>query len=228
MIKRLLTMCMFALAAPVALAGPIRFDFAYQEPQGDATATGYIVFESTEVANPGGNEFDLPSSAVLDLSITIVNADAGNGTFGLADFSRVWFDTNGGTLDFSRSLMGQPTNGLPWGTPPPNEGGGDARGGGGISSGDFNLFVDHIVPPRTSGYGGRAPSGVATPAPNGVWYYTLGTNGGSGGNTLALVAFGPQVSHHSVPTNSGWAISALLLMVLGAGIVVTRRRINHS
>lgn len=224
MLRKLMAGLSGMALAFAASAEPIRFNFTYAEPGGSATASGYIVFESTEILNPGRNELELPSPAVLDLSITIEGAESGNGTFDESDFAGLWFDTHGGTLDFSRSLMGQPTLGLPWGTPPPNEGGQDTRGADEEVSGDFNLFL-----------GGKERSGVGYPAsgtqtptrgfdvpPNGEWYYTLVTNGGQG-STLVLTSFGPNERHAPVPSSSVWML-VLLGVVLGWAAWMHQRR----
>lgn len=147
--RAILGFTLLATAAASALASPITFHFNFADPGSTARASGFITFESTLLTNPGNNSFFLPDPAVLDLQVTVSGATAGNGTFGLGAFTQVIFDTNGGTLDFSRPLIGQPTAGAPW-----------ASTIGSPGSGDFNLF------------------GVA-PSPNGVLWFTLGANGGA-------------------------------------------------
>lgn len=223
MLKKLALGALLLGGAMAVNAEPIRFEFAYAEPGGPARATGYIVMESTEVANPGRNAFDLPSSAVLDLSITVVGADAGNGTFDETDFARVVFDTNGGTLDFSRSLMGQPTDTLPWGTPPADD---KATTGEMGISGDFNLFTESM-PARSPGYdpdAPRAPTAAIDLPPDGEWYYTLGANNGSA-NSLVLIAFGPAQRHSAVPFNATWALVLLGLVLASAAWIQHRRSV---
>jgi hypothetical protein len=155
---------LFAAAATSAFAAPITFTFRFVDGGSGATATGFIVFERTLLANPGNNTFILPDPAVLNLSVTVTGASAGNGTFGIGDFNQVYFDTNGGTLDFSQPLIGQPTAGVPWGT---------AYDG---SGGDFNIF------------------GTAAPAPLGVNWFTLAANNGAAETMiLTSMASGGQV-----------------------------------
>lgn len=91
--------------------------------------TGYIIFEEDLVANPGNNSFELPHSAVLDLQLTVTGSTNSDGTYDINDYIEVAFETNGGTLNFSQPLIGQPTNEAPWGTTFDG------------SSGDFNLFT---------------------------------------------------------------------------------------
>ncbi|HWT16021.1 MAG TPA: hypothetical protein VN581_09580 [Patescibacteria group bacterium] len=207
MLKKLALGLGMLVLAQWASAEPIRFEFEYAQPGGPATASGYIVLESTQIANPGRNDINLPSPAVLDLSITIVGAESGNGTFTTSDFGSIVFDTNGGTLDFSRSLMGQPTDGLPWGTPPEGEAATQGEPG---ESGDFNLFLEGMSS-RSEGYAAQTPPTSATAGelpPNGIWWYTLGADGG-GANTLVLTAFGPAATRHAVPSTGLWALIVL-------------------
>src|SRR5215472_5397809 len=81
-----------------ASAVPLTLNFVFASPSGPATATGFVTFETSALSNPGLNDFILPSPAVLDLQVTVSGAAAGNGTFHLADFTSIVFDTNGGTL----------------------------------------------------------------------------------------------------------------------------------
>lgn len=225
MLKKLIAGMGLMAAACAAQAEPLRFEFAYAQPGGGpASATGYIVLESTEIANPGRNEWNLPSGAVLDLSITIVGADAGNGTFDENDFGRVVFDTNGGTLDLSRSLMGQPTDNLPWGTPPTEETRSTTGAEPGIS-GDFNLFIEPSMPERQPDYAAgapREPNAAIDLPPNGEWFYTLQANGGTA-NALVLTAFGPLQGHSAVPFNATWAL-VLLGLAMAAAVWFRQRR----
>jgi hypothetical protein len=158
-----------------------------------AVITGSITFESTLLANPGLNDFMLPDPAVLALTATVSGASAGNGTFGLSDFNEVVFDTNGGTLDFNQQLVGQPTNGDPWGTP---------SGGAG---GDFNLFRSTLS------------------APNGQFFFTLCANGGSGDCTNLISAINAAASTTSAPALNNWALLALAGLLGLAGFAGLRR-----
>lgn len=97
----------------IAVAAPVTLSFTYAN--GAATAVGSITLETTLLNNPGTNLLVLPSPAVLALSVTVSGASAGNGTFGIADFVRVDFDTSGATLDFTQNLVGQSTPGETWG-----------------------------------------------------------------------------------------------------------------
>jgi len=128
--------CFLVVASALsAYAAPVTIPFVYRG--GAASAVGSVTFESTLISNPGLNNFALPNPAVLGISMTVTGAAAGNGTYTIADFTGVVFDTHGGTLDLSRPLIGQPTSGAPWGT----------RQDG--TAGDLNFFS-----------GGPAPNGV--------------------------------------------------------------------
>jgi hypothetical protein len=102
------------------------------------------------------------------LSLTVSGASgAGNGTFGLSDFSpgsnsnQFAWSTGGTTLDLTKQLVGQTTSGGPWGT---------CFDG---TCGDFNLF------------------GSGT-APVGTNFFTLTTYSNSiAGQAMVLTSFAP-------------------------------------
>lgn len=199
-----------------AHAAPITFNFTFADPASSATAVGTITFESSLLANPGNNSFTLPDPAVLALDVTVSGSANGNGQFGLADFTGVVFETNGGTLNLSQSLLGQPTSGSPWGTTPSD---GEA--------GDFNLFSgqamgqNHASGSRYADQSGV--NGVSGLPPDGVWYFTLGANGGNG-EPMVLVAMGPAGSR-SVP---GLGLAGLLALFATLGAAAFWQLRRHS
>ena len=79
MFKKLVLAVALSGLVGTAVAEPVRFDFTFQENHGPARATGYIVFETDLIANPGVNDIGLPNAAVLDLSVTVSGATSGNG-----------------------------------------------------------------------------------------------------------------------------------------------------
>jgi hypothetical protein len=91
-----------------------------------ASASGTIAIDDAYLVNPGSVTYVLPSDAFISLSLTLID-DPAAGTYTLSDFSSIVLATNGATLDLSTELVGQLTNGDPWGTPSGN-------------GGDFNLF----------------------------------------------------------------------------------------
>jgi hypothetical protein len=217
---RLAAAALLLLVASVANAAPITFNFTWSGASlgNNARATGFITFERTLLANPGNNGFALPNAAVTNLSITVTGAAAGNGTFPLAAFTTVVFETNGGTLDLTRQLIGQPTTQLPWGTPT------DSLGMQAGDGGDFNLFGG--APDGVSRYAARAPAGVVAPAPVGVNYFRLAANGGQGDNML-LTSFAPAGQgtgfFANVPATNAWGIAALAGLLALAGAFAARR-----
>lgn len=106
--------------------------------------------------------FPINSREISALPITVTGASSGNGTFTLADFDTVllWENSNA-SLDFTKELAGQATNGDPFGTPSGN-------------GGDFNLF-------NRSG---------ATDAPDGSFFFTLTTDKGLE-DSMQLTSFRP-------------------------------------
>jgi len=119
----------------------------------NATATGQITLDLTTLPNPGPTVYDMYND-ISSLSITVVGASSGNGTWTKADLcacsalgTYTYWWSGGSALNMFAQLVGQPTLGNPWGTPD------------GIS-GDFNFFFN-------------------SPGPLGTFYFTLTTDGGT-------------------------------------------------
>lgn len=191
---------------------PVSFQFNFCGPSNTATASGFITFDQNQLSSPFDNTGDAGAfyaSAVLDLQVTVAGAGSGNGTFGRDDFNDIAWDSNGGTMDFNTELVGQPTNGWPWG----------AEGSSG-QAGDFNLFS----------------SGNTASAPDGAFFFVLGANGGSA-DSMTLRSFRPgpaaipepycpsaASSSRAIPALNGWGAALLILALLGLGGIVCRRR----
>jgi uncharacterized protein with beta-barrel porin domain len=101
-----------------------------------ASATATIVMDTALVPNPGNSYGGIPAW-FKSITMTVTGASFGNGTFTLADFQGLYWDTGAAALDLSQQLVGQPTNAFPWGT---------ANGSGG----EFNLLG--VCPAPTATY----------------------------------------------------------------------------
>lgn len=129
------------VASQQAKAGAVTYAATWSgAPQGNtASATGLITLDTATLPNPGsyGNSSALPSF-LLDLTITVSGAGAGDGTFTMSDFQGMYWDTGGGTLDLTTQLVGQPI------------GGGNTWGFtiGKFGTGDFNFFTSAPAAPR--------------------------------------------------------------------------------
>jgi hypothetical protein len=145
-----------ASAGPAA-AGLMTFDLTWSGSAlgNNATATGQITIDTSLLPNPSPGPVDI-SGDVTAFSITVSGSSSGNGTFGLADFAftgvsgNITWNTNGGTLDLTKELIGQSTSNMPWGTT--HDG----------TSGDFNIFNN----------------GTDLAAPSGTDPFVLTTSGG--------------------------------------------------
>ncbi len=210
-VRSTLATLFFASTLGVANAAPLTLQFTFDDPASTAQAVGSITFEDTLLQNPGVNDFTLPDPAVLALNVTVSGSASGNGTFTLADFTGVVFDTDGGTLNFGSQLVGQPTSDSSWGIPDGN-------------SGDFNLFSGQPTAPSRYPTQTAAPTGSNLP-PDGVFYFTLGANGGSG-EPMELVGMsvaGAAAAPATLPIGrSAWLALASLLGL--AGLLAFRRR----
>lgn len=203
------------LAASCATAAPVTFNFTFDDPNSSAQAVGSITFEDTLLANPGANSFFLPDPAVLALNVTVSGSAFGDGTFGISDFVQVVFDTDGATLDLGSQLVGQVTpDSSIWGTP---DGG----------SGDFNLFSQGDK--GANRYeNGSAPTGSGIP-PDGVFFFTLGANGG-GGEPMVLTGMAPPGGPAPAPASLPIGREAMLLLagMLSLVAAFALRRRKHS
>lgn len=209
------------LFTSLAQAAPVTFNFTFDDPGSSALTVGSITFEDTLVANPGQNFFQLPNAAVLALTVTVSGASSGNGTFGINNFGAVLFETNGGTLNFAAELVGQPTNGLPWGTQIADQ---PTKGFVPGDAGDFNLFsnVGQLGKTGAERYQNRVtPQGVGPFPPDGVFFFLLGADGGMA-EAMALTSMAPAGVGGAipVPTLSFWA--SLILCLGLAGFAISR------
>ena len=202
------------LAASCVSAAPLTFNFTFDDPNSDAQAVGSITFEDTLLANPGANEFFLPDPAVLAISMTVSGATSGNGVFGLEDFTEVVFDTDGATLDFGSQLVGQATPDSTWGTPDGN-------------SGDFNFFSSGGKGVNRYASGGNAPTGGA--APEGVFFFTLGANGGADEEMVLAgmsVPAGPVAPPATLPIGREAMLLLAGMLGLVAAFAIRRRKLR--
>lgn len=208
-------------------AAPVRFDFVFDDPNSTARSEGFIILEESLVTNPGNNTFVLPDPAVIDLQFTVTGSIDSDGQYDINDYVEIDFNTNGGTLDFSQPLIGQATNGQPWGT---------AFDG---SAGDFNLFPTGGLNVKSgSSYDGNR--GIQGGPPFGCNWFTLCEGGGQipneaqtkgiggpGLSPMELQSMGPNrgAPAQSVPGLSLWSVLTLAaIFLVMAGLF--RRRLN--
>ncbi len=208
-------------------AAPVRFDFVFDDPNSTARSEGFIILEESLVTNPGDNTFVLPNPAVIDLQFTVTGSIDSDGQYDINDYEEIWFDTNGGTLDFSQPLIGQATNGQPWGT---------AFDG---SAGDFNLFPTGGLNVKSgSSYDGNR--GIQGGPPFGCNFFTLCEGLGQipneaqnkgipiGQSPMELQSMQPDrgtAAPQSVPSLSVWStvtLGAIVLIMAG----LFRRRLH--
>ena len=92
----------------VGWAAPVTFDLTYEGISGStATGNGFITFDDAILPNPGDVLFEPTLTAgVLDFSLTIMGASAGNGTFDLTDIT-LWFWVTGPAVDLTIEIVGQ-------------------------------------------------------------------------------------------------------------------------
>lgn len=156
-----------------------------------ASASASFTLDSSLFNNPGFSSFSgiAFSDAFQNFQLTVSGASSGNGVFTASDFSTIFLNTAGGTLDFHSELVGQSTPGGLWGaTAYPT------------TVGDFNLFSN----------------GLSALTPTGSSIFSLLSGGGEG---MLLTSFAPATaSPVAVPETSTWvmgflALGAVLFMV---------------
>ncbi len=202
-------------------AAPIRFDFVFQDGNSGAAASGYIVFEETLLDNPtnGGNvgvnppdglppgfpgEYSIPGPEVLDLSFTVTGSQSADGDYGMDDYVTVILFTNGGTLNLNGELIGQSTDGSPWGTSL-------------FDAGDFNLFSNDVGQGLTQVH---YDAFRGTSVPDGCAPFTLC----SGSDSMQLISMrGTPSVIPSVPATSNISLLALLISSLLIGSIFIRK-----
>jgi len=122
------------LAAVLAVAGVSRADLIDMQAlwsgaqfSNGASATATFTLDTSLFNNPGFSSFTAASfsNAFQNFQLTVSGASSGNGVFTASDFSVIFLNTGGGTLDFHSELIGQTTPGGLWGAP---------------TVGDFNFF----------------------------------------------------------------------------------------
>jgi len=138
-----------------------------------AQAHGTIKFDSSLLPNPSSGLTLLPLSdlAVTHLSLTVSQAASGNGTFDLAGYEQMTWDTGGATLDFSQELVGQATLNGAW-----------AEWSSLGTMGEFGLWA----------------AITAQTAPTAGGWYSLVTDNDNG-DRLSLTSFRPEAAPVPIP-----------------------------
>ncbi len=194
----------------LATSAPIKFNFIFLEDGGTARTVGYIIYEDTLLSNPGNNSFGIPDAAILDLYAVVTGTSGGDGVFTLnnLDFIAVDFNTGGLALDFTRELVGQPTDGAPWGTVVQDKTTYDLQGGGKGRGSDFNLLGNAQQPPAKNT---NINKGITQP-PTGVAPFVLRA---SSGEFMAIASFSAHIPIIPALNNYSLIIIALMLVLFG-------------
>ncbi len=172
------------LALAQAQAAVEFFNVTWSGATNGNTASAFAIMGIDTAAIPNAGSYiernQMP--AWLDsVTLTITGATTGNGTFTLADFEGIYWNTSTGVLDFSQELVGQVVGGQPWGFD-------------GISSnGDFNLF----------------PAAGSSTAPRGVGPFMLAADGG-GGDAMRLTSFAPVPEPQTYALFAAGVVAVLL------------------
>ena len=149
-----------------------------------ASALASFTLDTSLLNNPGFSSFSAASfsNAFQNFQLTVSGASSGNGVFTASDFSTIFLNTAGGTLDFNSELVGQSTPGGLWGaTAFPTV------------VGDFNLFSN----------------GLSALTPSGPSIFSLLSGGGE---SMLLTSFKPATpSPVAVPETSTWVMGFLAL-----------------
>lgn len=182
---------LLSLAAAVALVTTshadlidIQAEWSGSSFANGASALATFTLDTSLLNNPGFASFSGASfsNAFQNFQLTVSGASSGNGVFTSSDFSMIFLNTAGGTLDFTSELVGQSTPGGLWGaTAFPTV------------VGDFNLFSN----------------GLSALTPSGSSIFSLLSGGGE---RMQLTSFKPATpSPVAVPETSTWVMGFLAL-----------------
>ncbi|MEI8311449.1 MAG: hypothetical protein WCH98_11910 [Verrucomicrobiota bacterium] len=153
-----------------------------------ASATATFTLDTSLFNNPGFSSFTGASfpNAFQNFQLTVSGASSGNGVFTGSDFSLIFLNTAGGTLDFHSELIGQTTLGGLWGA-----------ASFPTVTGDFNFFSN----------------GLSALTPSGASIFSLLTGGGE---SILLTSFAPVAAAPvaAVPETSTWVMGFLALGVI--------------
>ncbi len=186
------TKFLFSIAGAMVLAASAHADLIDMQAQwtgaafgNGASATALFTLDTSALSNPGLSFLsgaDI-TNTFQNFQLTVTGASSGNGVFTGADFSSIFINTAGGTLDFHSELIGQSTPGGAWGTASYPS-----------MVGDFNVF--------SSGSNPLTPTGTSA--------FTLHTGGGE---SILLTSFAPAPpsSVVAVPETSTWVMGFLAL-----------------
>ena len=150
-----------------------------------ASATATFTLDTSLFNNPGFSSFTGAafSNAFQNFQLTVSGASSGNGVFTGSDFSVIFLNTAGGTLDFHSELVGQTTPGGLWGA-----------ASFPTVVGDFNLF--------SNGFSALTPTGAS------IFTLLAGS-----GESIQLTSFAPAApaAPVAVPETSTWVMGFLAL-----------------
>jgi hypothetical protein len=183
---------LLSIAGAVALATSAHADLIDIQAQwsgasfgNGASATALFTLDTSALSNPGFSSFSGASfaSTFQNFQLTVTGASSGNGAFTGADFSTIFLNTAGGTLDFNSELIGQSTPGGFWGT-----------GAFPTTVGDFNFFSNGL--------------NILTPSGSSIFSLLTG-----GGESILLTSFAPASPSAvvAVPETSTWVMGFLAL-----------------
>jgi len=186
------TKILFSIVGTLALVASAHADLIDMQAQwtgaafgNGASATALFTLDTSGLSNPGISMLSGASfaSTFQNFQLTVTGASSGNGVFTGADFSTLFLNTAGGTLDFHSELIGQSTPLGAWGTTSFP-----------FTVGDFNLFSNGLNPLT----------------PNGSSLFTLLTGGGE---SILLTSFAPSTPSPvvAVPETSTWVMGFLAL-----------------
>lgn len=211
--RNIITVLTLLFISNITYSAPIKFNFIFVENGGSAKTVGYIVYENTLLSNPGDNSFNIPNAAILDLYAVVTGTTGGDGVFTLNDFdfNRVIFNTGGVALDFTRELVGQPTDAAPWGTIVQDKTTYVSQGGRGA---DFNLLSNGQQPPAKNT---NTSKGMNLP-PSAFSAFILQA---ASGELMAIASFSANVP--IIPTLSNYSLVAITLLLMLFGFYNLRK-----